>query len=151
VGGWRVHMPGCDTRPAEETEQLPKLKIDSCACAAVGRARRAKQWGDSPSSTRQGLQRSIALKPLFLMPAWPVSGGQFRANAEPTGGTKPKAHRSFQARLQARLRGHCSKRLGSSYRSGRSPHWLKVKNPAAPGGTREAEKDWGYKRRSRWR
>ncbi len=25
-----------------------------------------------------------------------------------------------------------SKRLGSSYRSGRSPHWVKVKNPKAP-------------------
>jgi hypothetical protein len=25
-----------------------------------------------------------------------------------------------------------SKRLGSPYRSGRSPHWVKVKNPAAP-------------------
>ena len=28
--------------------------------------------------------------------------------------------------------GIVSKRLGSSYRSGRSPHWLKVKNPKAP-------------------
>jgi ATP-dependent DNA ligase len=36
-----------------------------------------------------------------------------------------------------------SKRLGSSYRSGRSKHWLKVKNPAAPAVTREAEEDWG--------
>jgi bifunctional non-homologous end joining protein LigD len=34
------------------------------------------------------------------------------------------------------------KRLGSPYRSGRSPHWLKVKNPAAPAVTREAEEDW---------
>jgi phage gpG-like protein len=30
--------------------------------------------------------------------------------------------------------GILSKRLGSSYRSGRSPDWVKVKNPAAPGG-----------------
>jgi ATP-dependent DNA ligase len=35
-----------------------------------------------------------------------------------------------------------SKRLGSLYRSGRSPHWVKVKNPAAPAVTREAEEDW---------
>jgi len=27
-----------------------------------------------------------------------------------------------------------SKRLGSRYRSGRSPDWLKMKNPAAPAG-----------------
>jgi bifunctional non-homologous end joining protein LigD len=36
-----------------------------------------------------------------------------------------------------------SKRLGSPYRSGRSPHWVKVKNPKAPAVTREAEEDWG--------
>ena len=39
--------------------------------------------------------------------------------------------------------GIVSKRLGSPYRSGRSPHWLKVKNPAAPAVKREAEEDWG--------
>jgi bifunctional non-homologous end joining protein LigD len=34
-------------------------------------------------------------------------------------------------------------RLGSPYRSGRSRHWVKVKNPAAPAVRREAEEDWG--------
>jgi len=34
-----------------------------------------------------------------------------------------------------------SKRLGSLYRSGRSKHWLKVKNPTAPAVRREAEED----------
>ncbi len=38
--------------------------------------------------------------------------------------------------------GIVSKRLGSSYRSGRVTHWLKIKNPAAPAVTREAEEDW---------
>jgi bifunctional non-homologous end joining protein LigD len=38
--------------------------------------------------------------------------------------------------------GIVSKRLGSLYRSGRSPHWIKVKNPKAPAVTREAEEDW---------
>jgi hypothetical protein len=28
------------------------------------------------------------------------------------------------------------------YRSGRSPHWVKVKNPKAPAAKREAEEDW---------
>jgi len=41
--------------------------------------------------------------------------------------------------------GIVSKRLGSRYRSGRSPHWLKIKNPAAPAVKREAEEDWGNK------
>jgi ATP-dependent DNA ligase len=31
-----------------------------------------------------------------------------------------------------------SKRLGSRYRSGRSPDWLKMKNPEASAATREA-------------
>jgi bifunctional non-homologous end joining protein LigD len=42
--------------------------------------------------------------------------------------------------------GIVSKRRGSSYRSGRVDHWLKVKNPAAPAVKREAEEDWGNKR-----
>jgi hypothetical protein len=36
-----------------------------------------------------------------------------------------------------------SKRLGSTYRSGRSRHWVKSKNPAAPAVKREAEEDLG--------
>jgi len=39
--------------------------------------------------------------------------------------------------------GIVSKRLGSIYRRGRSPLWLKVKNPNAPAVKREAEEDWG--------
>jgi bifunctional non-homologous end joining protein LigD len=39
--------------------------------------------------------------------------------------------------------GIVSKRLGSRYRSGPSPDWLKFKNPAAPAVKREAEEDWG--------
>jgi ATP-dependent DNA ligase len=34
-----------------------------------------------------------------------------------------------------------SKRLGSTYRSSRSKHWIKVK-PAAPAVQCEAEEDW---------
>jgi bifunctional non-homologous end joining protein LigD len=43
--------------------------------------------------------------------------------------------------------GIVSKRLGSLYRSGRSRHWLKVKNPSAPAVMREAEEEWGSVRR----
>ena len=38
--------------------------------------------------------------------------------------------------------GIVSKRLGSTYHRGRSPLWLKVKNPNAPAVKREAEEDW---------
>jgi bifunctional non-homologous end joining protein LigD len=38
--------------------------------------------------------------------------------------------------------GIVSKRLGSPYRAGRSAHWVKVKNPAAPAVKGEAEEEW---------
>jgi bifunctional non-homologous end joining protein LigD len=38
--------------------------------------------------------------------------------------------------------GIVSKRLGSPYRSGRADCWLKIRNPAAPAVTREAEEEW---------
>ena len=41
--------------------------------------------------------------------------------------------------------GIVSKRLGSRYRSGRSPDWLKFKNPAVPAVKREGEEDWGIR------
>jgi bifunctional non-homologous end joining protein LigD len=44
--------------------------------------------------------------------------------------------------------GVVSKRLGSRYRFGRSNDWLKVKNPDAPAVKREAEEDWGGKRKA---
>ena len=49
----------------------------------------------------------------------------------------------FQHACQLGCEGIVSKRLGSSYRSGRSPDWLKFKNPAATAVRREAEEDWG--------
>ena len=45
--------------------------------------------------------------------------------------------------------GTVSKRLGSAYRAGRVDCWLKVKNPAAPAVKREAEEDWGARRKGR--
>ena len=41
------------------------------------------------------------------------------------------------------LEGIVSKRRNSPYRSGRSPDWIKSKNPNAPTVKREAEEDWG--------
>jgi bifunctional non-homologous end joining protein LigD len=46
------------------------------------------------------------------------------------------------------LEGIVSKRKESAYRSGRSPDWLKMKNPTAPAVKREDEEDWGKKK---WR
>jgi bifunctional non-homologous end joining protein LigD len=54
-------------------------------------------------------------------------------------------HGDIVYRLACKLgcEGIVSKRRGSPYRSGRSKHWVKVKNPAAPAVLREAEEDWG--------
>jgi bifunctional non-homologous end joining protein LigD len=49
----------------------------------------------------------------------------------------------FRHACKLGLEGIVSKRLGSPYISGRTSHWLKFKNPAAPAVKREAEADWG--------
>src|SRR3954467_7490025 len=66
------------------------------------------------------------------------------------GGVRLSEHRArdcgltvFQHACQLGCEGIVSKRMGSRYRAGRSPDWLKFKNPAAPAVKREAEEDWG--------
>ena len=54
----------------------------------------------------------------------------------------------FRHACKLGLEGIVSKRKGSSYRSGRSPDWLKMKNADAPAVKREAEEDWS---KERWR
>src|SRR5262249_29544126 len=51
----------------------------------------------------------------------------------------------FRHTCKLGLEGVVSKRKDSAYRSGRSPDWLKMKNPAAAAVKREAEEDWGYR------
>ena len=48
----------------------------------------------------------------------------------------------FQEACRLGCEGIVSKRLGSPYRSGRSQHWIKVKNPKSPAVRREAEEEW---------
>ena len=52
----------------------------------------------------------------------------------------------FRHACKLGLEGIVSKRKDSTYRSGRSPDWLKMKNPNAPAVRREAEEDWGKER-----
>jgi bifunctional non-homologous end joining protein LigD len=49
----------------------------------------------------------------------------------------------FRHACKMGLEGIVSKRKDSPYRSGRSPDWLKMKNPACAAVKREAEEDWG--------
>jgi bifunctional non-homologous end joining protein LigD len=53
----------------------------------------------------------------------------------------------FQHACKMGLEGIVSKRLGSRYRSGRSPDWLKFKNPEAPAVRREAEEELSEEKR----
>src|SRR5262245_53630703 len=48
----------------------------------------------------------------------------------------------FRHACKLGLGGIVSKRKGSPCRSGRSPDWLKMKNPDAPAVRREAEEGW---------
>jgi bifunctional non-homologous end joining protein LigD len=54
----------------------------------------------------------------------------------------------FRHACKLGLEGIVSKRKDSTYRSGRSPDWLKMKNADAPAVKREAEESWG---KERWR
>ena len=62
--------------------------------------------------------------------------------------SRATAETIFRHACKLGLEGIVSKRKDSPYRSGRSPDWLKMKNPAAPAVKREAEEDWGRERRS---
>ena len=77
--------------------------------------------------------------------------------AQPRGGLRFNEHMEeadgalvFQQACKLGLEGIVSKHKDSRYRSGRSPDWIKSKNPNAPAVKREAEEDWGqWSRRSR--
>jgi bifunctional non-homologous end joining protein LigD len=53
----------------------------------------------------------------------------------------------FRHACKPGLEGIVSKRKDSRYKSGRSPHWIKSKNPNAPAVKRETEEDWGQWKR----
>ena len=48
----------------------------------------------------------------------------------------------FRAACNMGLEGLVSKRRDRPYRAGRSPYWLKVKNPKSPATTRAMDIDW---------
>jgi bifunctional non-homologous end joining protein LigD len=78
--------------------------------------------------------------------AHPGNGVRFNEHIEHDGPTV------FAHACKLGLEGIVSKRKNSRYSSGRSPHWIKSKNPNAPAVKREAEEDWGrWPRRDRLR
>jgi bifunctional non-homologous end joining protein LigD len=57
--------------------------------------------------------------------------------------TKGKGPIVFAHACKVGLEGIVSKRKDSTHRSGRSPDWLKMRNPDAQAVKRKAEEDWG--------
>jgi bifunctional non-homologous end joining protein LigD len=57
------------------------------------------------------------------------------------------AARVFEHACKLGFEGIVSKRKGSRYQSGRSPDWLKMKNPNAPAAHREAIEEWSRARK----
>ncbi len=49
---------------------------------------------------------------------------------------------AFKTPASSAAKASCRGGLGSTYRSERVDHWLKIKNPKAPAVTRKAEEDW---------
>src|SRR5262249_24725097 len=54
-----------------------------------------------------------------------------------------ESRRRVRARALRRVARIRCERVDAAYRSGRSPDWLKMKNPACSAVKREAEEDWG--------
>jgi bifunctional non-homologous end joining protein LigD len=69
-----------------------------------------------------------------------VPGARFNEHMDHEDGPLVFAH----ARKMG-LEGIVSKQRNSPYRSGRSPDWIKSKNPDAPAVRREAEEDWSQR------
>jgi bifunctional non-homologous end joining protein LigD len=90
---------------------------------------------DGDDLRREPLEvRRVTLASLLARAA---SGLRFNEHMEHQDGALVFAHA-----CKLGLEGIVSKRKDSPYRSGRSPDWIKSKNPNAPAVRREAEEDW---------
>jgi bifunctional non-homologous end joining protein LigD len=86
---------------------------------------------DPPEQRKVDLGRLLAdAGPGLLFNGW-IDGGDF------DGATV------FEGACSLGLEGIVSKRKDSRYVLGRSPYWLKMKNPASAAARREAEEEWG--------
>jgi ATP-dependent DNA ligase len=77
---------------------------------------------------------------LEMIPAKAGVGIRFNEHMEGDGETV------FRHACKLGLEGIVSRRKNSPCSSGRSPDWLKMKNPAAPAVKHEVEEEWGKKR-----
>ena len=102
-----------------------------CSCLHVP----SRQASSLPYLRREPLERRKAALTRLLVRAH--HGVQLNEHLEAEGALV------FDHACRMGLEGIISKRKGSPYRSGRSQHWLKAKNPNSPAVKRLAEEEWG--------
>src|SRR5262249_29743116 len=141
-------------------EALAKLRLRSCI---IDGEAVAMGGGGGPSFDRIRFRRHDASAFLYALLLFQVDGEDLRRDplavrkatlasvlARAAPGLRFTEHMDeadgplvFQHACKLGLEGIVSKRRESFYSSGRSPHWIKTKNPDAPAVKREAEEDWG--------
>jgi hypothetical protein len=110
------------------------------ACCALAPAASAAQCSCHAGCRRDPLEGRKGTLEIVFAKAGP--GIRFNEHMDGDGETV------FRHACTLGLEGIVSKRKDSTYRSGRSLDWLKIKNADAPAVKREAEEDWG---RDKWR
>jgi hypothetical protein len=166
-------IPGEALQPARQRPH-PPLPADRRGVSLSARARSCIIDGEAVACDEQGIacfdrlrhHRSDAAVFLYAFDLVELNGDDLRRDplevrkatlasvlAKAEAGIRFNEHLEFddgeavfRHACRLGLEGIVSKRLGSRYRSGRSPDWLKMKNPAAPAVKREAEEDWGKER-----
>ena len=129
--GLSTHAPNCPTA------FLPKLRAHASAPAHTILPLRVLTLSFIWSASLLVRCRQSFRKATLAIVAKASPGIRFNEHMEGDGPTV------FAHACKMGLEGIVSKRKDSMYRSGRSPHWLKMKNPDAPAVKREAEEDWG--------
>ena len=122
--------PFARSRPCD-SETIPR--IDHVVSGLFPRAVRATLRSREPLAVRKArLERILAR-----------AGHGIRFNEQLDEEDGPLV---FEHACKLGLEGIVSKRRVSPYSSGRTPHWIKSKNPNAPAVKREAEEDWSGRR-----
>jgi hypothetical protein len=86
------------------------------------------------------------LVPRLNQPGGNITGFASWQSVRLADGTRaPSRQETAQHACKLGLEGFFLKREDSRYRFGRSPDWIKSKNPKALAATREAEDDWGQR------
>jgi hypothetical protein len=125
----------CGGSPNRLTKERPKTRAQPAPRSASGPQGHARIYPGAAIFCLVSICRVPAT--LVSPPSNAGPGIRFNEHIEGDGATV------FRHACKLGLEGIVSKRKDSRYRSGRSPDWLKMKNPDAQAVKREAEEDWG--------